>query len=188
MPYVRVLRPIRRVPVRLVFRGMGAITPSQQAAMNAFGRLSTAQQMLLQDQFSAALAAGTATPDMAAATGYNPAVVSGGKWNGAAAQSLVNGLAPGDPGYADAVAAASMATAGPSANPSLLVPAVTIQSNAPAPVAIAAPGTAQSNAPAPAVVTPSGPTTANWFDGIPNWALLAGAAGIAALFFFGRRK
>jgi hypothetical protein len=75
--------------------------------------------MLAQNTFAAALANGTATADMAIAAGYNPKVVKDGKWDAATVAQMVNGLAPGDPGYDEALAAVAKQPQAPSANPPL---------------------------------------------------------------------
>jgi hypothetical protein len=97
---------------------------------------------------------------------------------------LTGALAPGGPGFA------ITGTKG-------LAPAA--QSNAPAPAVVTTQAPAsQSNAPAPSAVAPGGilqqlqtmvtagsnstSSPPNWFDGIPNWLILAGAGGIGLLF------
>ncbi len=90
-PGPRLVRVPRLVTHR---RGMGdgAATPAAIAAQNAF---------------VAALNAGTATPALAIAAGYNPNVISNGKWNYSAVSQMVAGLSPGQPGYNEALQAAS---------------------------------------------------------------------------------
>ena len=75
------------------------LSQSTQELLNQYGTEGLTAQEAAQNAFATALAAGTATPAQAAAAGYNPAVVSGGQWNPAAAQSLVGGLLPGQTAF-----------------------------------------------------------------------------------------
>jgi len=84
--------PLAGRPKRKGMGNMGADTAAAVAAQNAF---------------VAALNAGTATPALAIAAGYNPNVISNGKWNPTAVSQMVAGLSPGQPGYNEALQAAS---------------------------------------------------------------------------------
>jgi hypothetical protein len=62
------------------------------------------------------------------------------------------------------------------------------QSNAPAPTVVTGGGTTQSNAPGQTSIFPSTWMTTTTVGSIPNWLLLAGAGGLALLFFMGGKK
>lgn len=80
-------------------------------------------------------------------------------------------------------------------------PGTPVQSNAPSPAPVAASSPAQSNAPNAQPVSPDllstlknavsgvlpSSTTGNWFDGIPNWAVLAGGGLLLFSLARGRR-